>query len=45
MESVLDVPRNLPLKFQQNQVSNNWDILDMDKFHLDKCPRDSWNLF
>ena len=40
MESVLDVPRNLPLKFHQNQVSNSWDIPGMDK-----CHRDNWNLF
>ena len=26
LESVLDVPRSLPLKFHQNQVSNSWDI-------------------
>ena len=40
LESVLDVPRNLPLKFHKNRVSNSWDIHDMDKFHPD-----SWNLF
>ena len=45
LESVLDVPRNLPLKFRQNRVSNSWDILDMDKYHLDKCHQGSWNLF
>ena len=26
MESVLDVPMNLHLKFHQNRVSNSWDI-------------------
>ena len=26
LESVLDVHRNLPLKFHQNRVSNSWDI-------------------
>ena len=50
MEFLLDVPKNLPLKFNQNQVSNIWDIPDMDKCHLDKwcldiCHADSWNLF
>ena len=29
MESVLDVPRNLCLKFHQNQVSNNRDNADI----------------
>ena len=28
-ESVLDVPKKLPLKFHQNQVRNSWDIPDM----------------
>ena len=27
LESVLDVPRNLLLKFGQNQVSNSWEML------------------
>ena len=31
MISVKDGPRNLPLKFGQNQVSNRWDIPDKDK--------------
>ena len=26
LESVLDVPKNLNLKFGPNQVSNSWDI-------------------
>ena len=26
LESVLDVPRNLRLKFGKNRVSNSWDI-------------------
>ena len=30
LESVLDVPRNLPLKFHQKRVANNWDIADID---------------
>ena len=30
LESVLDVPRSLPLKFEQNQVSNSWDIADIE---------------
>ena len=30
LESVLDVPRNLPLKFHQNRVSNSWDIADIE---------------
>ena len=30
LESVLDVPRKLPLKFHQNRVSNSRDIPDMD---------------
>ena len=37
-------------QFGQNQISNRWDIPDMDKCLpdkccLDKCHRDSWNLF
>ena len=35
--TVLDVPRNLPVKFHQYRVSNSWDIPDMDKCHEDKC--------
>ena len=30
LESVLDVPRNLSLKFHQNWVSNSWDIPDIE---------------
>ena len=30
LESVLDVPKNLPLKFHQNRVSNSWDIADIE---------------
>ena len=30
LESVLDVPRKLPLKFYQNWVSNSWDIADIE---------------
>ena len=30
LESVLDVPRNLCLKFHQNRVSNSWDIVDIE---------------
>ena len=30
MESVLDVPRNLRLKFCQNRFSNSWDITDIE---------------
>ena len=30
MESVLNVHRNLPLKFHQNRVSNSWDIADIE---------------
>ena len=30
-------PRNLHLKFGKNQVSNTWDIPDMDKCYQDKC--------
>ena len=46
---VMDGPRNLPLKFHQNRVSNSWDIPDMDKCRLDKCcldkcHRDSWDV-
>ena len=49
-KSVQDGPRNLTLKFCQNQVSNSWDIPDMDKCCqskccLDKCRHDSWNKF
>ena len=50
LESVLDVPRNLPVKFHQNRVSNSWDIPDMDECRKDKCclhkcHHYSWNLF
>ena len=30
MESALDVPRNLQLKFHQNWVSNSLDIADVE---------------
>ena len=30
LKSVLDVHRNLPLKFHQNRVSNRWDIADIE---------------
>ena len=30
MESVLDVPMNLHLKFHQNRVSNSWDIANIE---------------
>ena len=30
LESVKDGPRNLPVKFGQNRVSNNWDIDDIE---------------
>ena len=30
LKSVLDVPRNLPLKFHQNMVSNSWYIADIE---------------
>ena len=30
LKSVLDISRNLPLKFHQNQVSNSWDIADIE---------------
>ena len=30
LESILDVPNNLHLKFHQNQVSNNWDIANIE---------------
>ena len=30
MEYVQDGPRNLPLKFGQNRVSNSWDIADIE---------------
>ena len=50
LASVIEGTRNLPLKFGQNLVTNCWDIPDMDKCRqdkwcLDKCPFDSWNLF
>ena len=32
---VQDCPRNLSLKFDQNRVSNSWDIPDMDKCRKD----------
>ena len=30
LEYVQDRPRNLPLKFDQNQASNSWDIADIE---------------
>ena len=30
LESVLNVHRNLPLKFHQNRVNNSWDIADIE---------------
>ena len=47
---VSDVPRNLPLKFCQNHVSNCGDIPDLykcrkDKYCMDKCHCDNWNMF
>ena len=36
LESVLDLPRNLPLKFHQNRVSNSWYIADL------KVPCGEW---
>ena len=49
-QSVKDGPRNQLLKFGQIQVSNSWDITDMDKCRQDKCcldkyRHDSWNQF
>ena len=49
-KSVLDVPWRLPLKFHQNWVSYSRDIPEkvkyrQDKCCLDKCHRDSQNLF
>ena len=35
--SVKDCPRNLTLKFDQNRVSNSWNIADMDKCGHDIC--------
>ena len=37
LEYVLNVHRNLSLKFHQNWVSCSWDIPDMAKYHEDKC--------
>ena len=34
LESVLDVPSSLCLKFHQNRVSNSWDIADIVKVEL-----------
>ena len=50
LASVKDGRRNLPLKFGQNRISNRWDIPNMDKccqdkYCMDKCQCDSWNLF
>ena len=47
---VQDRPRNLPLKFGQDRVSNSWDIQEMEKcrknkYCLDKCHCYSWNMF
>ena len=30
LESVLNVHRNLPLRFHQNRISNSWDIADIE---------------
>ena len=48
--SVLDIPRNLPVKFHRNRVSSSWDVPDMDKCHMnkrcmDECHCDTLNLF
>ena len=40
--SVKDVPRKQTLKFDQNRVSNSWDIADMDKCCQDKCCMDKY---
>ena len=50
LASIKDGPRNTPLRFGQNRVSNSWDIPDMEKSRqvkccLNKCHRDSLNLF
>ena len=50
LASVKDGPRNLRLKFGQNRISNRWDIPNMDKccqdrYCMDKCQCDNWNLF
>ena len=47
LASVIDDPRDLSLKFGQNQVNNSWDIPDMDKCRQDKCSPDKchpWQL-
>ena len=49
LASVKDDPRNLPLKFNQNWVSNCWDNSGMDKCckdkcFLDKCHCEGWYL-
>ena len=36
LEPVLDVPRNIPLKFHPNQVNKSLYIPDMDRCRLDK---------
>ena len=42
LASVKDGPRDLPLKFGQNRVSNSGYIPDMDKCPLDKCCLDKY---
>ena len=37
LASVIDCPRNLPLKFGQKRVNNSWYIPDMDNCNQDKC--------
>ena len=41
----LTVPRNLHLKFGQNQISNSWYISDMDKCWLDKYHHNGCAIF
>ena len=37
LESVLNVHRNLPLKFHQNRVSNSWDIANIEFLWVVGC--------
>ena len=39
LEAVLDVPRDLSLKFHQNRVSNSWDITDIEFLWVVGCAK------
>ena len=44
IQYVLDVLRNLTLKFRPNLVRNSLDTADMGKCCQDICHQDSWHM-